>query len=123
MKELLFIRGHNTFLIDKNSRDIYHSFKTFCDNNDMHITYVNYNTNDDICKVYENVCDLIRYKSFDFIVGHSVGGCLLMRYIFDRDLSRFLFKGRSRPDRVSTVFETRPRHLDDGRVLVKRVDP
>jgi len=89
MRKILFVRGHNTFLPDKNSKDVYYNFKTFCDNNDMNITYVNYNLNDDIREVYNKVCDLIRDKSFDFVVGHSMGGCLLTRYIFEHDISKF----------------------------------
>jgi hypothetical protein len=87
MTKLLFIRGHNTNLTD--SYDKYHNFLTFFESYNLHVTYINYTPHDDICEVYKSVCNMIRKNKYDYIVGHSMGGCLLMRYIFDHDVSKF----------------------------------
>ena len=85
--ELLFIRGHNTNLTD--SYDKYHNFLTFFESYNVNVTYINYMLDDDICEVYKSVCNMIRKNKYDYIVGHSMGGCLLMRYIFEHDVSKF----------------------------------
>ena len=53
--------------------------------------YFNYSPNEDIVKVYKRLCKVIKDNDFTHLIGHSMGGGLLMRYIYDHanDVSKY----------------------------------
>ena len=53
--------------------------------------YFNYSPNEDIVKVYKRLCKVIKDNDFTHLIGHSMGGGLLMRYIYDHpnDVSNY----------------------------------
>jgi pimeloyl-ACP methyl ester carboxylesterase len=77
---ILFVRGFNTDNIKKNDT-YYHVRKVLSQSNS--VTYFNYNPTENIAKVYENMCSTIRKGKFTHLIGHSMGGGLLMKYIAD----------------------------------------
>jgi pimeloyl-ACP methyl ester carboxylesterase len=77
---ILFIRGFNTDNIE--TKDVYaHIHCVLSQKNN--ITYFNYNPEDDIVETYEKLCKTIKRHNFTHLIGHSMGGGLLMKYISD----------------------------------------
>ena len=72
----LFVKGHNTFGID-NYRDI----EAFLCKQYIDVTYIDYELTEDISSVYKRMCKTIRMGNFTYLIGHSMGGCLLYQYI------------------------------------------
>lgn len=77
---ILFIRGFNTNNIETN--DTYSHIHILLSQTN-YITYFNYNPNDDIVETYKKLCKIIRRNNFTHLIGHSMGGGLLMKYISD----------------------------------------
>jgi len=77
---ILFIRGFNTDNIE--TGDEYINIYTVLKQNNS-ITYFNYSPNDDILKTYKKLCKVIKDNHFTDLIGHSMGGGLLLKYISD----------------------------------------
>ena len=73
--KILFIRGFNT----DHSPDIYAPFSTIFDT----IEYFNYSHTKNLDNVYQKMCKMIKSKKYDIIMAHSMGGGLMMRYMYD----------------------------------------
>ena len=77
---ILFIRGFNTDNIDNGDQysNIYQVLSQKSD-----IEYLRYSINDDICEVYKNLCNKVMNNCYTHLIGHSMGGGLLMKYIHE----------------------------------------
>jgi pimeloyl-ACP methyl ester carboxylesterase len=86
-KEILFIRGFNTDNIKTN--DTYSHLKNILSQKNK-VTYFNYSLNEEIQTVYKRLCSAINRENFTHLIGHSLGGGLLFKYISERkDVSKF----------------------------------
>ena len=78
MPYTLCIDGFNTY-----KTNTYDNVYKFLEKNNHKISKFSYDTNEDIIKVYQKLTNNINKNNFDCIIGHSMGGGLLMRYIYD----------------------------------------
>ena len=84
MQKLLLIRGYNTDIAIGDDHYLYlkqHLSQKY------KVTYFNYAVTDDIQMVYKQLCVLIKKKKWDVLIGHSLGGALLTKYIRNNDVS------------------------------------
>ena len=90
MKNILFIRGFGTDNI-KTSDTYANIYIILSQDVNKIVRYFNYSPNEDIVKVYKRLCKVIKDNDFTHLVGHSMGGGLLMRYIYDHanDVSKY----------------------------------
>jgi hypothetical protein len=72
----LFVKGHNTFGVDN-----YRAIEDFLHARDISVTYIDYELTEDISSVYKRMCKTIRKGKFTYLIGHSMGGFLLYKYI------------------------------------------
>jgi pimeloyl-ACP methyl ester carboxylesterase len=80
--KILFVRGFATDNIKTN--DTYVNILTVLkQNKNNDVEYFKYSLDEDIQKVYKRLRNTIKSNNFTHIVGHSMGGGLLMRYIYD----------------------------------------
>ena len=82
-KRILFVRGFNTDNIRTN--DAYSHVREVLSQKHT-VEYFGYNPNDDIEDVYQRLCETIRANRSDgptHLIGHSMGGGLLMRWVKD----------------------------------------
>jgi pimeloyl-ACP methyl ester carboxylesterase len=77
----LFVRGFNTYMT--NEYDRYHSIKTFLESRNISVDYINYSTDRDIYRVYEKIGENFEKENYDYLIGHSMGGCLVTRFMYD----------------------------------------
>lgn len=79
---ILFIRG---FATDINSnyacKFAYSSFDNFFMMSQYNLEYFNYSPEEDLPDVYTKLCDKIENNLFDVIIGHSLGGGLLLKFL------------------------------------------
>jgi hypothetical protein len=79
---VLFIRGYAT---DMNSnylsKDAYSSFDVFFMMSSYKLEYFNYSPEEDLSSVYARLCDKLENNLFDAIIGHSMGGGLLLKFL------------------------------------------
>jgi pimeloyl-ACP methyl ester carboxylesterase len=79
--KIMFIRGFNT---DNKSNDTYANVHIVLSQNaNNNITYFNYSPDENILNVYKRLSKVLKDNDFTHVVGHSMGGGLLMRYIHD----------------------------------------
>ena len=78
---ILFIRGFNTKLTD--AFDGYASIKNVY----PHMTYFDYSPDEDLLEVYKRLEKRIKKGKYTHLIGHSIGGGLLMRYIYDHKVN------------------------------------
>ena len=77
---ILFIRGIDTDNIE--TCDTYsYILIILSQNKNNNMTYFNYNTTDDIRDLYKKLCKTIHKHTYTHLIGHSMGGGLLMKYI------------------------------------------
>jgi len=76
--KILFIRGFDTDLNNKNSPDKYKNFEK---NIKHDIVFFNYGTNEHIKNVFEKLCSHINTYTYNLILAHSMGGCLFTKYL------------------------------------------
>lgn len=80
--KILFIRGFNTDNIKSN--DTYANILVVLNQNAKNnVEYFKYSMDEDIVKVYKRLRKVIKNNNFTHLIGHSMGGGLLMRYIYD----------------------------------------
>lgn len=79
---LLFVRG---FATDMNSnclsKHAYSSFDVFFMMSSYKLEYFNYSPEEDLSTVYARLCDKIENNLYDAIIGHSLGGGLLLKFL------------------------------------------
>ncbi len=80
-QNILFVRGFNTKLTD--TFDGYSSIKNVY----PHMTYFDYSPDEDLLNVYSRLQTQIKKGKYTHLIGHSMGGGLLMRYIYDHKVS------------------------------------
>ena len=85
--KILFVRGYNTDL--ENPPDNYIYIKLFFENNNLKFDYFNYSVSENINDVYKKLCHVIKNNKYTTLVGHSMGGGLLMKYIDEHDVTKF----------------------------------
>jgi len=90
MKNILFIRGFGTDNI-KTSDTYANIYIILRQDVNKTVRYFNYSPDEDIVKVYKRLCKVIKDNDFTHLVGHSMGGGLLMRYIYHHanDVSKY----------------------------------
>jgi pimeloyl-ACP methyl ester carboxylesterase len=87
VNNILFIRGFNTDNIS--TYDTYAHIRDILSQKN-NITYFNYSPNDDINIVYDKLQDIILHdQTLTHMIGHSMGGGLLMKYIANHDISKY----------------------------------
>ena len=74
---ILFVRGFNTKLTE--TFDHYASIKNVYPD----MTYFDYSPDEDLLDVYKRLEREIKKRKYTHLIGHSIGGGLLMRYIYD----------------------------------------
>jgi len=79
---ILFVRGFNTKLTD--TFDGYASIKNVY----PHMTYFDYSPDEDLLTVYSRLQTQIKKGKYTHLIGHSMGGGLLMRYIYDKKVRK-----------------------------------
>jgi pimeloyl-ACP methyl ester carboxylesterase len=83
---ILFIRGYNTDNILEN--DTYSNIWYILSQKNK-VTYFNYSIREDIGIVYEKLCKQIQKTKYTHLIGHSMGGGLLMKYIQEHDVVKY----------------------------------
>jgi pimeloyl-ACP methyl ester carboxylesterase len=78
---ILFVRGFNTKLTD--IFDGYVSIKNVYPD----MTYFDYSPEDDLIDVYNRLQTQIKKVKYTHLIGHSMGGGLLMRYMYNHKVS------------------------------------
>ena len=78
--KILFIRGFNTKLT--NDFDGYSSIKNVY----PHMKYFDYSPDEDLSDVYKRLCKKIKSTKYTHLIGHSMGGGMLMRYMHDHKI-------------------------------------
>ena len=77
MKQLLFVQGHNTF----SNHEVYEPIRAFCELHNIRVTFLRYDLNMDIRKVYRQLCKQV--VKYDYLAGHSMGGYFVMKLIVE----------------------------------------
>ena len=80
-RNILFIRGFNTYMPTQDSFD---GYSNIFDKYDLE--YFNYSPDEDILEVYAQLSNRISKGKYTHLIGHSMGGGLLMRYIHDKKI-------------------------------------
>jgi hypothetical protein len=80
---VLFVRGYGS---DMNSSSVgskykYSSFDNFFMMSEYNLEYFNYSPEDKLSDVYAKLCDKIKNNLYDVIMGHSMGGGLLLKFL------------------------------------------
>jgi pimeloyl-ACP methyl ester carboxylesterase len=86
----LFVRGFGTNNIKTN--DSYANILIVLNQNPKNnVEYFDYSPDEDIVKVYKRLCKVLKDGQYTHLIGHSLGGGLLMRYIYDypREISKY----------------------------------
>jgi hypothetical protein len=80
--KILFIGGFNTN-VEENKRNLYYNFNTYVKLTTHTIDYFTYHTDEDLNTVFEKLTKILQNKDdkYDTILAHSMGGCLITKYI------------------------------------------
>ena len=88
--KLLFIRGFNTDLNNKLTKNAYINFDNVFLLSNIEYEYFNYRPDEDLEEVYDRLCNEIKTNNYDILCSHSMGGGLLMKYCIEHpDLSKY----------------------------------
>lgn len=86
MKGLLFISGFNTYADEQiDNLDVYECFNQYFKYSDYKITFFRYKTCEPLDDVYKRLCVEVVNPEYVTLVGHSLGGGLLMKYLSEHD--------------------------------------
>jgi hypothetical protein len=89
MKKILFISGFNTHPDEQSDNlDIYSCFYQHFKYSKYKISFFRYKTDEPLEKVYKRMCEQLDYKEYKIIIGHSLGGGLLMKYLSEHEETR-----------------------------------
>jgi hypothetical protein len=83
MSNILFVCGFNTHPEQQNGTDLYCSFDIYFKFSDYKINYFRYKTTEDLFDVYQRLKDILDTQKHDLIITHSMGSCLVMKYIHE----------------------------------------
>lgn len=84
-KRILFVRGFATDIPTKDSVDAYkHIRNYFLGNDRFHVEWFEYSPKDLLTDVYSGLIQRVDLESPDVLIGHSMGGLLVYRYMADR---------------------------------------
>lgn len=84
-KRVLFVRGFGTDIPTDDSVDDYKHIRNYFVGNDrFHVEWFEYGPNDKLTDVYAGLIQRICMESPDVLIGHSMGGCLVYRYMTDQ---------------------------------------
>ena len=83
MSNILFVCGFYTHPEERNGCDMYCSFDIYFNFSDYKINYFQYKTTEDLFDVYQRLKDILDTKKHDLIITHSMGSCLVMKYIHE----------------------------------------
>lgn len=79
---VLFVRGFASDMNTKYSRKyVYNTFDHFFMMSQYKLEYFNYSPEEDLSVVYARLCDKIENNLYDVIIGHSMGGGLLLKFL------------------------------------------
>lgn len=88
--KIIIVRGFGTNNIKTN--DSYANILiVLIQNPKNHVEYFDYNPDEDIVKVYKRLCKVLKGGEYTHLIGHSMGGGLVMRFIYDyhREISKY----------------------------------
>jgi hypothetical protein len=84
-KRVLFVRGFATDIPTDDSVDAYKHIRNYFVGNDrFHVEWFEYGPNDLLSDVYAGLIKRVDMEAPDVLIGHSMGGCLVYRYMVDR---------------------------------------
>ena len=84
-QRVLFVRGFATDIPTDDSVDSYkHIRNYFVGNDQFHVEWFEYGPNDLLSDVYAGLIKRIDMETPDVLIGHSMGGLLVYRYMADR---------------------------------------
>jgi predicted alpha/beta hydrolase family esterase len=78
--KILFVRGFNTDLNSKNKHSSA-KYENFDKNIEHKIVFFNYGPNEHIKDVFDRLSSDLNSNTYDLILAHSMGGCLLTKYL------------------------------------------
>lgn len=79
---LLFIRGFATDMnVNYQCKYTYSNFDNFFMISEYSLEYFNYSPEEDLPDVYARLCDNLENNLYDVIIGHSMGGGLLLKFL------------------------------------------
>lgn len=88
--KILVVRGFDTDNIKTN--DTYANIHIVLSQNaNNHIVYFSYGQDENIVNVYKRLCKVLKDNVFTHLIGHSMGGGLLIHYMYDHpdDISNY----------------------------------
>jgi hypothetical protein len=89
MKEILFVSGFNTHPDEQpDNLDIYESFVQHFKYSKYKITFFRYKREDPLDMVYTHLCERLATNEHKIIMGHSLGGGLLTKYLSEHEETR-----------------------------------
>jgi len=89
MKEILFVSGFNTHPCEQpNNLDVYDCFHQYFKYSKYKITIFRYKREEPLELVYKHICDLLTTNDYKVIIGHSLGGGLLLKYLSEHEEKR-----------------------------------
>ena len=88
MKRILFIRGFYSSEDDLKT-DVSIQIKRYFQNTKYKFDYFSYKSNEDIPDVYARLCEHIKRGKYDSLMGRSMGGNLLSKYIQEHDTTKY----------------------------------
>lgn len=77
---ILFVRGFNT---EMDKHNTYSNFNNFFALSTYKLDYFDYSPRDELDTVYSNLCKKITDGSYTILMGHSLGGGLLLKFLTD----------------------------------------
>jgi pimeloyl-ACP methyl ester carboxylesterase len=84
-KRVLFVRGFGSDIPTDDSVDAYKHIRNYFVGNDrFHVEWFEYGPNDQLSDVYAGLIQRIDMEAPDVLIGHSMGGLLVYRYMADR---------------------------------------
>ena len=89
MKEVLFVSGFNTHPDEQpDNLDIYDCFLQHFKYSKYKVTFFRYKREEPLDAVYKRMCELLVASECKLIIGHSLGGGLLVKYLSEHEEKR-----------------------------------